>query len=112
MPNAKSTILTINNMDLIFRRHLFCPKQSDTTVAQIADKPGLALALEAVCHELGKAQEASKKALLEELKTKTADVDWLLIVLKVLNPSHEMFQPGYVKPKKATHKQCIDNERL
>ena len=70
------------------------------------------MALEAVCHELGKAQEASKKALLEELKTKTADVDWLLIVLKVLNPSHEMFQPGYVKPKKATHKQCMDNERL
>ena len=67
MPNAKSTLLTINNMDLIFRKNLFCPRQSDVTVAQIADKPGLALALEAVCLELGKAQDASKKALLEEL---------------------------------------------
>ena len=58
------------------------------------------------------AADPKKMMLLTELKKPNKEVsnDWALKVLKVLQPEHAAFQPGFVRPKRKTDKDLKDKD--
>lgn len=110
MPQKNSKAATLSWMYEVFRGHAWCPKQSDIQVArQVAKMPRrdtlLRYFTDAVVNAVNTQQLRGdlKEPILrtvEHMKHHCPDPHWLLNVIGLIEPEHEIFAKGYQPPKK------------
>ena len=107
LPPIKSNIITVKFLDRVARQEVFMPKIDNCRLVKIAKPPSrkaVQTELVRVMEQLNP-EEAAGWALIKELKTKNADMQWLQTILYMVCPDHYFFDPAYSRLNKAQNKK-------
>lgn len=110
MPDAKSKASTLYWMYDIYRGQAWCPKQHEINSKQLANPPRkdvLVRIFKSVVERAltGMAQthrhlQKPMKTTVEHIESHPADVSWLVNIIGLVDPQNEIFEKGYLPPKK------------
>ena len=124
MPGYKQTLVSIKFMHMVRNKQIWVPRAEDVVQCRIVAYPPtndiIKFHLNSTVDQMDEDIENEEimpklKLLMAHLKTRSADKEWLLRCLFVLNEGHQFFQKNYryVKPRtrvQPNNIQLINND--
>ena len=101
LPLQKCNIITVKFLDLVYRELIYIPKFEEVRPIRIASAPSRKeLQNELIRVMLSLNPAAPGMELVNQLKKKDADSQWLTSMLFMIDPNHEYFSFSYSRAKK------------
>ena len=106
LPKLKSSVVTEKYLNGVRDKKYYCPKYSDLKTLPCPDPPGKEFLLDEVMKFTN-----AKRLDIGAVEGKVPDSDWLLQVLAILSPDHDVFRKDYMPPIKEVKKEdlVVDN---
>ena len=107
LPKISSSIVTMEFLQEVRSKTIYCPMLEDGRFKPCLNPPSIEVLCEMIQNGVRASltrfdPEVAPRAarLADRLDKRRPDTAWLLAVLAVMNPENEVFQPGYIPPKR------------
>ena len=107
LPKISSSIVTMEFLQEVRSKTIYCPMLEDVRFKPCLNPPSIEVLCEMIQNGVRASltrfdPEVAPRAarLADRLDKRRPDTAWLLAVLAVMNPENEVFQPGYIPPKR------------